>query len=127
MASATGFAMSWEEWHRHDASALADRVRAKDVTSKELCAQAAVAIERLEPSIDAVLGMFDDVVAATGTASGGLTSATAGFGLRGMEERVRLLGGSLSVANRSAPTGVLVEARLPRAPDSRAETTMASA
>jgi amidase len=63
MASTAGLAMSWDEWHRHDASALADRVRSKEVAPSELCAQAAAAIERLDPTIEAVLGMFDDVVA----------------------------------------------------------------
>ena len=63
MAGGAGLAMSWDEWHRHDALALADRVRSKEVSSRELCAQAAAAIERLDPAIEAVLGMFDDVVA----------------------------------------------------------------
>jgi amidase len=63
MAGGAGLAMSWNEWHRHDALALADRVRSKEVSTSELCAQGAVAIERLDPAIEAVLGMFDDVVA----------------------------------------------------------------
>jgi amidase len=63
MASTSGLAMSWDEWHRHDALALADRVRSKAVTPSELCAQAATAIEHLDPTIEAVLGIFDGAVA----------------------------------------------------------------
>ena len=63
MASMAGLAMSWDEWHRHDALALADRVRAKEVAPGELCAQAAAAIKRVDPTIEAVLGTFDDVLA----------------------------------------------------------------
>jgi amidase len=63
MARSSSLAMGWDEWHRHDALALADRVRSKEVRSSELCAQAAAAIECLDPAIEAVLGMFDDVIA----------------------------------------------------------------
>jgi amidase len=63
MASTAGLAMSWDEWHHHDALALADRVRSKEVAATELCAQGAAAIERLDPTIEAVLGVFDDAVA----------------------------------------------------------------
>jgi amidase len=63
MASTAGLAMSWDEWHRHDALALADRVRSTEVAASELCAQAAAAIERVDPVLEAVLGVFDDVVA----------------------------------------------------------------
>jgi len=63
MARTAGLAMSWGEWHRHDALALADRVRAKEVAPSEACEQAAAAIARLDPAIEAVLGVFDDVVA----------------------------------------------------------------
>jgi amidase len=63
MATSTGLAMSWDEWHQHDALALAERVRAKEVTAKELSAQAADAIARLDPMIEAVLGIYEDAVA----------------------------------------------------------------
>ena len=66
MARTAGLAMSWDEWQRHDALALADGVRSKEVTVGEVCAQAAAAIERLEPAIEAVLGVFDDVLADPG-------------------------------------------------------------
>jgi amidase len=63
MAMSTGLAMSWDEWHKHDGLALAERVRAKEVTAKELSAQAAEAVGRLDPSIEAVLGIYEDAVA----------------------------------------------------------------
>ena len=66
MATSTGLAMSWDEWRNHDALALADRVRAKEVTAKELSAQAAEAIGRLDPVIEAVLGIYEDAVADPG-------------------------------------------------------------
>jgi amidase len=62
MTNSSGLAMSWEEWRKHDAVALADLVRAKAVGPKELCAQAAVAIARIDPQIEAVLGLYDDVL-----------------------------------------------------------------
>jgi len=66
MATSTGLAMSWDEWRNHDALALADRVRAKEVTAKELSAQAAEAVPRLDPVIEAVLGIYEDAVADPG-------------------------------------------------------------
>ena len=43
--------------------ALADRVRARELIAKELSAQAAEALERLDPVIEAVLGIYEDAVA----------------------------------------------------------------
>jgi two-component system, NarL family, sensor histidine kinase UhpB len=40
-------------------------------------------------------------------------NAAVGFGITGMQERVTLLGGTISVANRSDEKGVVVSARLP--------------
>ena len=56
-------AMTWDEWTRHDAVALADRVRAHDVTPAELAAQAAAAIAKTNPTLSAVVEVFDDAVA----------------------------------------------------------------
>lgn len=56
-------AMSWSEWAAHDGVALAGRVRKGEVTPAELAAQAAAAITRLNPALDAVVEVFDDVVA----------------------------------------------------------------
>ena len=55
--------MSWDEWARHDAVALAGRVRAGDVTAAELATQAAAAIAMLNPRLSAVVEVFDDAVA----------------------------------------------------------------
>jgi amidase len=62
MTISNGLAMSWEEWHEHDAVALADLVRVRKVAPKELCAQAAEGVARIDPQIAAVLGLYDDVV-----------------------------------------------------------------
>ena len=56
-------AMSWDEWAAHDAVALAQRVRAGDVTPAELAVQAAAAIVATNGTLDAVVEVFDDVVA----------------------------------------------------------------
>jgi len=50
MTISDGLVMSWEEWHEYDAAALADLVRAGKVTAKELCAQTAAAVARIDPS-----------------------------------------------------------------------------
>jgi len=56
-------AMGWDEWAKHDALALADAVRRGDLTPADLAAQAAAGIARLNPALDAVVEVFDDVVA----------------------------------------------------------------
>ena len=56
-------AMSWDEWATHDAVGLAERVRKGEVTAAELAAQAAAAIARVNGPLDAVVEVFDDVVA----------------------------------------------------------------
>jgi amidase len=63
MTISHGLAMSWEEWRRHDAVALADLVQSRRITPKELAAQAAEAVAQLDPQIEAVLGLYDDVLA----------------------------------------------------------------
>jgi amidase len=54
--------MSWDEWARHDAVGLAERVRRGEVTPAELAAQAAEAIARVDPALNAVVEVFEDVV-----------------------------------------------------------------
>ena len=54
--------MTWPEWAAHDAVALADRVRRKDVTAAELAAQAAAAVSLVNPAVHAVVEVFDDAV-----------------------------------------------------------------
>ena len=56
-------AMSWEEWAGHDAVALAARVRAGEVTPAELAMQVQAAIALVDPELDAIVEVFDDVVA----------------------------------------------------------------
>lgn len=56
-------AMSWDEWAAHDGLALADRVRKGEVSAAELAAQAAAGIAKTNPQLDAVVEVFDDVVA----------------------------------------------------------------
>jgi amidase len=56
-------AMSWDEWARHDATALADRVRKGEVTPAELAAQVAAGVAKTNPAVSAVVELFEDVVA----------------------------------------------------------------
>ncbi len=56
-------AMSWEEWAAHDAVALAEHVRRGELAPAELARQAAAAIAKVNPSVNAVVEVFDDVVA----------------------------------------------------------------
>src|SRR5258706_1915540 len=56
-------AMTWDEGARHDALALAARVRVGELTAAELAEQAAARIARLNPALTGVVGGFDDVVA----------------------------------------------------------------
>lgn len=56
-------AMSWDEWAKHDAVALAERLRRREVTPAELAAQTAAGIAMTNPSVSAVVELFDDVVA----------------------------------------------------------------
>src|SRR5882724_7343756 len=55
--------MSWDEWARHDATALAAEVRAGRVTPQELAEQAAEGVARLNPKVNAVIEIFADTLA----------------------------------------------------------------
>jgi amidase len=55
--------MSWDEWVRHDAVALAERVRQGELTAAELAAQAAAGVAKVNPHLSAVVELFDDAVA----------------------------------------------------------------
>ena len=55
-------AMSWEEWATHDAVALAARIRGGELTPGEAAAQAAAAVARLDPQLEAVLGLYEDIL-----------------------------------------------------------------
>jgi len=54
--------MSWEEWASHDAVGLAELVRAGSLRPKELAEQAAQAIAKLNPVLEGVVEIFDDVI-----------------------------------------------------------------
>ena len=56
-------AMSWDEWARHDAVALAERVRRGELSAAELARQAAAGIAKTNPALSAVVEVFEDVVA----------------------------------------------------------------
>ena len=55
--------MSWEEWASHDAVGLAEKVRKGEVSATELAQQAAAGVALVNPSLSAVVEVFDDVVA----------------------------------------------------------------
>ena len=54
--------LSWEEYIRHDGMALAELVRTGEVSPRELAVQAMEASARVNPLINAVIEVFDDVV-----------------------------------------------------------------
>ena len=56
-------AMGWDEWARHDAVGLAQRVRQGDISPAELARQAAAGVALVNPALSAVVELFDDVVA----------------------------------------------------------------
>ncbi|MCP1845820.1 amidase [Bradyrhizobium sp. USDA 4524] len=60
MAASNRLAMSWAEWGKHDAIALAELIRAKEVSVREIVAQAAAAIERLNPQLGAVIEVYEN-------------------------------------------------------------------
>lgn len=55
--------MTWSEWGQLDATAMARLLAAKQVTPAEVAAQAAKAVELIDPKINCVLEVFDDVIA----------------------------------------------------------------
>ena len=61
-AAQDGLAMSWDEWGKLDATAMARLLTAGQVTPQEVAAQAAKASELLNPKLNCVLEIFDDVV-----------------------------------------------------------------
>ena len=56
-------AMSWDEWAQHDGTALAARVRTGELTPRELAAQAAAAVAKVDPALCGVVELFRDVIA----------------------------------------------------------------
>lgn len=56
-------AMTWDEWARHDAVGLAGLVLQGQLTAAELATQAAAGIAKVNPTLSAVVEVFEDVVA----------------------------------------------------------------
>ncbi|MCC8953581.1 amidase [Bradyrhizobium sp. Pear77] len=54
--------MSWEEWIKQDAIALAELIRTKQVNPREIVAQGAAAVERLNPQLGAVLEVYENTL-----------------------------------------------------------------
>ena len=54
-------AMNWDEWAAHDAVGLADRVRRGELTPGELARQAAAGIAKINPSVSAVVEVFEAI------------------------------------------------------------------
>ena len=54
--------MTWSEWADHDGLALSIRVRRGELTPAELARQAAAAVAKVNPALDAVVEIFEDVV-----------------------------------------------------------------
>ncbi len=54
--------LAWEEYMRCDATDLAQMIYRGDVSSAEIAQQAALATERVNPKINAVIEVFEDVV-----------------------------------------------------------------
>ncbi len=54
--------MDWTEWAALDATAMAELVRDGEVSARELAVQAVQAVELLNPKLNAVIEIFDDVV-----------------------------------------------------------------
>lgn len=55
-------AMSWDKWVTYDAVGLAELVRMKEVTPKELAEQVAAGIAMVNPKINAVIEVFEDTI-----------------------------------------------------------------
>jgi amidase len=100
--------MSWEEWAKADALALAELVRTKKVKPAELSAQANAAIQKTNPKLSAVVEVFDDVVADPTRDGANLDGPFAGvpFLMKDlgptMKGRLQEMGSKLMVGNRAA-------------------------
>jgi amidase len=54
-------AMGWAEWAKHDGLALAELVRTRQVSAQQVAHRAAAGVARLNPKLEAVIELFDDV------------------------------------------------------------------
>jgi Asp-tRNA(Asn)/Glu-tRNA(Gln) amidotransferase A subunit family amidase len=55
--------MGWQEWSGYDALGLAELVRTKQATPQELASQALQAVRVINPILEAVIEVFEDVAA----------------------------------------------------------------
>lgn len=62
MANEHGLALSWDEWGNTDAVALAQLIRAGQISPQEVARQAVRAATHLNPALGAVVEVFDDIV-----------------------------------------------------------------
>ena len=62
MTSGRGQAMGWDEWARHDGTALAALVRKGELSPRDIAAQVAEGVGRVDATLGAVLGLYDDVI-----------------------------------------------------------------
>jgi amidase len=62
MSTEAGPAMRWSEWAALDAIGLADLVRAGEISVCQVVRQAADAVALVNPEIEAIIEVFDDVV-----------------------------------------------------------------
>lgn len=62
MSMSRSLIMTWREWAGHDGLALASAIRQGALTAREAAFQAASAVALLNPRLEAVLEVFDDVV-----------------------------------------------------------------
>ncbi|MBS0909622.1 amidase [Tatumella sp. JGM118] len=56
--------MTWDEWATCDATALADLIKHGEVTAAEIADQAKLATEKVNPSLNAVVELFEDAITA---------------------------------------------------------------
>ncbi|MBM3531728.1 MAG: amidase [Alphaproteobacteria bacterium] len=62
MPKSSGLAMSWEEWSKKDGIAIADLIRKRKISAREVARQVAAGVELVNPKLEGVLEVFDDVV-----------------------------------------------------------------
>jgi amidase len=72
-------AMSWDEWVRHDGTALAACVRNGEVTPAELARQAEAGVAKVDPVLSGVIELFEDVISDPGKDGANLDGPFAGL------------------------------------------------
>src|SRR5690625_4767120 len=54
--------MSWDELSKYDATAIADLIEKNEITAKELADQTVIALDAVNPDVNAIIEIFHDVV-----------------------------------------------------------------